>query len=125
MYISQFESLNVTSVGRKLHHRLALRLRTERGKSRPAPQAPRAPRGKDLRAQQFAAILLRTLLAILCGIWALDGSATSRQESIMTTANVLLGRLHYADEDERLMPADPQIVFAYDVSNPHNGQLAK
>jgi polyphosphate kinase len=37
----------------------------------------------------------------------------------------LLGRLHYADKDERLIRADPQIVFAYDVSNLENGQLAK
>ena len=37
----------------------------------------------------------------------------------------LLGRLHYADEDERLMRTDPQIVFAYDISSFENGQLAK
>ena len=33
--------------------------------------------------------------------------------------------LHYADKDERLIHPDPQIVFAYDVSNFENGQLAK
>lgn len=37
----------------------------------------------------------------------------------------LLGRLHYADKDKRLIRADPQIVFAYDVSSVDNGQLAK
>ena len=37
----------------------------------------------------------------------------------------LLGRLHYVDKDERLIHPDPQIVFAYDVSNLENGQLAK
>ena len=37
----------------------------------------------------------------------------------------LLGRLHYPDKDERLTRPDPQIVFAYDVSNLENGQLAK
>ena len=37
----------------------------------------------------------------------------------------LLSRLHYADKDERLICPDPQIVFAYDVSNLENGQLAK
>ncbi len=37
----------------------------------------------------------------------------------------VLGRLHYADKDERLIRPDPQIVFAYDVSNLENGQLAK
>ena len=37
----------------------------------------------------------------------------------------LLGRLHYADKDERLIRPDPRIVFAYDASNLENGQLAK
>ena len=37
----------------------------------------------------------------------------------------LLGRLHYADKDERLTRPDPHIVFAYDISNLKNGQLAK
>jgi len=37
----------------------------------------------------------------------------------------LLGRLHYTGKDERLIRPDPQIVFAYDVSNLENGQLAK
>ncbi len=37
----------------------------------------------------------------------------------------LLSRLHYADKDERLILPDPQIVFAYDISNLENGQLAK
>jgi hypothetical protein len=37
----------------------------------------------------------------------------------------LLGRLHYIDNDERLTRLDPQIVFAYDVSNLENDQLAK
>lgn len=36
-----------------------------------------------------------------------------------------LGRLHYADKDERLTRPDPKIVFAHDVSNFENGQLAK
>ena len=37
----------------------------------------------------------------------------------------LLGRLHYSGKDKRLIRPDPQIVFAYDVSNLENGQLAK
>ena len=37
----------------------------------------------------------------------------------------LLSRLHYADKDERLILPDPQIVFAFDISNLENGQLAK
>jgi polyphosphate kinase 2 len=37
----------------------------------------------------------------------------------------MLGRLHYAGKDKRLIQPDPQIVFAYDVSNLENGQLAK
>ncbi len=39
--------------------------------------------------------------------------------------NDLLGRLHYAGKDKRLIRPDPQIVFTYDVSNLENGQLAK
>ena len=37
----------------------------------------------------------------------------------------LLGRLHYKGKDKRLIRPDRQIVFAYDVSNRENGQLAK
>lgn len=37
----------------------------------------------------------------------------------------LLGRLHYANKDERLIRPDTQIVFPYDVANLENGQLAK
>lgn len=37
----------------------------------------------------------------------------------------MLGRLHYTNKDERLILPDPQIVFAFDVSNFENGQLAK
>ena len=37
----------------------------------------------------------------------------------------LLSRLHYTGKDKQLIRPDPQIVFACDVSNPENGQLAK
>jgi len=37
----------------------------------------------------------------------------------------LLGRLHYADKDERLLRPNSRIVFSYDVSTLENGQLAK
>jgi len=37
----------------------------------------------------------------------------------------VLSRLHYADKDDQLVQPDPQIVFAYDLSNLENGQLAK
>ena len=37
----------------------------------------------------------------------------------------LLGRLHYTHKDKRLIEPDPNIVFAYDVANLENGQLAK
>jgi polyphosphate kinase 2 len=36
----------------------------------------------------------------------------------------MLGRLHYPGKDKQLIRPDPQIVFAYDVSNLENGQLA-
>jgi polyphosphate kinase 2 len=37
----------------------------------------------------------------------------------------ILSRLHYAGKDKQLIQPDPQIVFAYDISNLENGQLAK
>ena len=37
----------------------------------------------------------------------------------------VLGRLHYTGKDKRLIRPDRQIVFAYDVANLENGQLAK
>ena len=37
----------------------------------------------------------------------------------------VLGRLHYAGKDKRLIRLDPQIVFAYDISTLENGLLAK
>ncbi len=37
----------------------------------------------------------------------------------------VLGRLHYTGKDKRLIRPDRKIVFAYDVSNLENGQLAK
>jgi len=37
----------------------------------------------------------------------------------------VLSRLHYDGKDKGLVNPDPQIVFAYDVSSLHNGQLAK
>jgi polyphosphate kinase len=36
----------------------------------------------------------------------------------------MLARLHYPGKDKQLIRPDPQIVFAYDVSNLENGQLA-
>jgi len=37
----------------------------------------------------------------------------------------LLDRLNYSGKDKELILPDPQIVFAYDISNLENGQLAK
>jgi len=37
----------------------------------------------------------------------------------------ILGRLHYANKDDRLIRPDRHIVFPYDVSNIENGQLSK
>jgi hypothetical protein len=36
----------------------------------------------------------------------------------------LRGRLQYADKDERIVWPDPQIVFAYDLMNFDNRQVA-
>ena len=51
--------------------------------------------------------------------------ADDKQLARLNIIKDLLGRLHYVDKDERLIDPDPQIVFAYDVSNLENGQLAK
>jgi len=37
----------------------------------------------------------------------------------------LLGRMHYTHKDKRLIQADANIVFPYDISNLESGQLAK
>jgi polyphosphate kinase 2 len=37
----------------------------------------------------------------------------------------ILDRLNYSGKDKELIRPDPQIVFAYDISNLENGQLAK
>lgn len=51
--------------------------------------------------------------------------ANDKRQARLNIIKDLLRRLHYADKDERLTRPDPQIVFAYDVSNLENGQLAK
>lgn len=37
----------------------------------------------------------------------------------------MLNRLHYTGKNKELIRPDPQIVFAYNISNLENGQLAK
>ncbi len=51
--------------------------------------------------------------------------ANDKRQARLNIIKDLLGRLHYAGKDKRLIRPDPQIVFAYDVSNLENGQLAK
>ncbi len=51
--------------------------------------------------------------------------ANDKRQARLNIIKDLLGRLHYAGKDKRLNQPDPQIVFAYDVSNLENGQLAK
>jgi len=51
--------------------------------------------------------------------------ANDKQLARLNVIKDLLGRLHYAGKDKRLIRPDPQIVFAYDVSNLESGQLAK
>mgnify|MGYP001357910132 CR=1 FL=1 len=52
-------------------------------------------------------------------------SADDKHLARLNIIKDLLSRLHYADKDARLIPPDPRIVFAYDISNIENGQLAK
>jgi hypothetical protein len=51
--------------------------------------------------------------------------ANDKRQARLNIIKDLLGRLNYADKDERLTRQDPQIVSACDVSNLENGQLAK
>lgn len=51
--------------------------------------------------------------------------ANDKQLARLNIIKDLLHRLHYAGKDKRLVRPDPQIVFAYNVSNLENGQLAK
>jgi polyphosphate kinase 2 len=51
--------------------------------------------------------------------------ANDKHQARLNIIKDLLGRLHYTDKDKRLIRPDPQIVFAYEVSNLENGQLAK
>jgi len=56
--------------------------------------------------------------------WTLVRAGDKRLARLNIIKDVL-SRLHYADKDERLIRPDPQIVFAYDVSNFENGQLVQ
>jgi hypothetical protein len=51
--------------------------------------------------------------------------ANDKRPARLNIIKDLLGRLHYPGKDKKLIRPDPQIVFAYDVSNLENGQLAK
>jgi len=51
--------------------------------------------------------------------------ANDKRQARLNIIGDLLGRLHYSGKDQRLIRPNPQVVFAYDVSNLENGQLAK
>ena len=51
--------------------------------------------------------------------------ADDKQLARLNIIQDMLSQLDYADKDERLLRPDPRIVFAYDVSNFENNQLAK
>ena len=51
--------------------------------------------------------------------------ANDKRQARLNIIKDLLGRLHYTGKDKRLIRPGPQIVFAYDVSNLENGELAK
>jgi polyphosphate kinase 2 (PPK2 family) len=56
--------------------------------------------------------------------WTLERAKDKRLAPLNIIKDVL-SRLHYADKDDQLGQPNPQIVFAYDLSNLENGQLAK
>ena len=51
--------------------------------------------------------------------------ADDKQLARLNVIKDLLSRLHYTGKDKRLIQPDSKIIFAYDVSNRKNGQLAK
>ena len=51
--------------------------------------------------------------------------ANDKRQARLNIIKDLLGRLHYTGKDKRLIRADRQVVFAYDVANLENGELAK
>ena len=56
--------------------------------------------------------------------WTLVRANDKRLARINIIRDMLV-RLDYADKDKQLIRPDRQVVFAYDVSNLENGQLAK
>ncbi|NOT39529.1 MAG: polyphosphate kinase 2 [Alphaproteobacteria bacterium] len=51
--------------------------------------------------------------------------ANDKRQARLNIIKDLLSRLHYTDKDKKLTHPDPKFVFAYDVSNLGNGQLAR
>jgi polyphosphate kinase len=51
--------------------------------------------------------------------------ANAKRAARLNVIKDLLGRLHYADKDEKLLQPDRRIVFAYDPSCAENGLLAE
>ena len=51
--------------------------------------------------------------------------ANAKRVARLNVIKDLLGRLHYADKDEKLVQPDRRIVFAYDPSCVENGPLAE
>jgi len=58
------------------------------------------------------------------GPWTLV-RADDKRLARLNVIKDMLGRLHYTGKDKRLVRADRQIVFPYDISNLENGQLEK
>jgi polyphosphate kinase 2 len=51
--------------------------------------------------------------------------ANNKHQARLNIIKDLLGKLHYAGKDRRLVRPDPEIVFPYDASHPGRSQLAK
>lgn len=50
--------------------------------------------------------------------------ADERHQTRFNVIRGVLGRLHYKDEDERLIRPDPERLFSFDTSYLENGLLA-
>jgi polyphosphate kinase len=131
--VSNFESMLVRSGVRLLKYYLDIskseqRKRLEDRKSEPLNQWKVSPIDdqaiKHWKAYSLARDEMLARTHNPTAPWTLV-RANDKHLARLNIIKDLLGRLHYTGKDARLIRPDPRIVFAYDVSNLENGQLAK
>jgi polyphosphate kinase 2 len=131
--VSEFESMLVRSGVKLLKYYLDIsraeqKKRLEDRKSDPLKQWKISPiDGQALKLWSAYTVARDEMLASThspTAPWTLV-RADDKHQARLNVIKDLLSRLHYAGKDKRLIRPDPQIVFAYDVSNLENGRLAK